>query len=123
MSYFNYMNFFDAWDDWADKVYATAEKNGFHAGRDDNTPLGFAASIALQHEELSDALKAMREETDDGPVMDRHLTNRTRIEVKLADVIVRIMDTGKTRGYDLGRVIQEKIEYNDTRPYLHGKKI
>lgn len=43
--------------------------------------------------------------------------------VELADCVIRIMDYFGFRGWDLERVIRDKMNYNLSRPYMHNKKI
>ena len=44
------------------------------------------------------------------------------IPAEIADVVIRIMDMCDHYGIDLAAAIEEKHEFNKTRPYLHGKK-
>lgn len=48
----------------------------------------------------------------------RRLTNE---EEELADIAIRLADYCGYRGIDLGAVILSKMQYNSTRPYMHGK--
>lgn len=41
--------------------------------------------------------------------------------VELADAVIRIADLCGHEGIDLEAIIREKMEYNATRPYKHGK--
>jgi NTP pyrophosphatase (non-canonical NTP hydrolase) len=41
---------------------------------------------------------------------------------EIADVVIRCFDFAGTEGFDLGQIILEKLAYNETRPYKHGKK-
>jgi hypothetical protein len=41
---------------------------------------------------------------------------------ELADAVIRIMDMSEELGIDLYAAIIEKLEYNATRPHMHGKK-
>jgi NTP pyrophosphatase (non-canonical NTP hydrolase) len=73
--------------------------------------------IALMHSELSEALEADRKNK-----MDDHLPQRQGIEVELADAVIRIFDFAGAKRLDLGGAIVDKLEYNSTRPYKHGKE-
>lgn len=74
--------------------------------------------IALMHSELSEALEGLRH----GNLQSEHIPEFSEVEEELADVIIRIMDYSKRRGYRVGDAIVEKINFNSTRPYKHGKK-
>lgn len=42
---------------------------------------------------------------------------------ELADIVIRVADMCGYYGYDLEKAIEDKLRYNKTRPYKHGKKI
>lgn len=44
------------------------------------------------------------------------------LAVELADAVIRIADVCGAYGIDLEAAIVEKMEYNKSRPYKHGKK-
>lgn len=48
----------------------------------------------------------------------RRLTNE---EEELADLAIRLADYCGYRGINLGAAIISKMQYNSTRPYMHGK--
>jgi len=41
---------------------------------------------------------------------------------ELADVVIRVFDLADEAGIDLAGMIDEKLRYNATRPYRHGKR-
>ena len=85
----------------------------------------FAQKIALIHSELSEALEESRSghelctryETPKGPVPRKPVG----IAIELADTVIRVMDLCGAMGIDLGQAINEKMAYNRTRPYKHGR--
>lgn len=43
--------------------------------------------------------------------------------IELADALIRIADLAERHGIDLEAMIALKSAYNETRPYMHGRKI
>lgn len=74
--------------------------------------------IALMHSELSEGLEALRA----GDPPDDKIPAYNGALAELADVFIRGMDFAAAKGWDLGGAILAKMEYNETRPYRHGKK-
>ena len=42
--------------------------------------------------------------------------------VEMIDCVIRIFDYLSQKGIDIDKVIQIKMDYNETRPYRHGDK-
>jgi NTP pyrophosphatase (non-canonical NTP hydrolase) len=82
------------------------------------TDRGDAEAIALMHSELSEALESIR--SGSGP--DDKIPEFSGVEAEFADCIIRIMDTAQMRGYRVAEALVAKMEYNQSRPYKHGKK-
>lgn len=76
-----------------------------------HTPYVIATKILLVHTELSEAVEGYRK-----GIMDDKLPHRTMIEAELADALIRIFDIAGALKLDLGGAIQEKREFNSTRP-------
>jgi len=74
--------------------------------------------IALIHSELSEALQALREKEE--PHSD-HIPDFLLVEEEMADVIIRVLDFCAGFGYNVCGALIEKVRYNRTREYRHGK--
>lgn len=99
----------------AGSIHDWAKRKGFwEDGQDRND----GEMIALMHAELSEALEALRH----GNPPDDHIPEFTGVEAELADVIIRIMDAAGARGWRVAEAIAAKVEYNEGRPYKHGKE-
>jgi NTP pyrophosphatase (non-canonical NTP hydrolase) len=67
--------------------------------------------------ELSEGVEAIRKN-----LQSDHLENRSGIEEEVADTIIRLLDFCGGTGVKIGEVIFEKLEYNRSREFKHGKK-
>lgn len=117
------------------EAHANAARHGFW---DDPPEVG--TSIALIHSELSEALEEFRtgnRVVADEPTPGRYYSgvngrvsySKTALcpkpegyEIELADAVIRIADLCGYIGIDLEDAIREKMIYNATRPYKHGKQ-
>jgi len=66
--------------------------------------------LCLIHSEISEAMEGYRKNLN-----DTHLTERSMIEVELADAIIRIADLAGYLKLDLGGAYKEKLLYNANR--------
>lgn len=110
------------------RAHANAVNHGFW-----NPSPEIGTCIALIHSELSEALEEVRagkpyvyfKEVNGFTVTDlaeRRGEKPEGIAVELADAVIRIADLCGFLGIDLETVIVEKMEYNEGRPFKHGKK-
>ena len=116
------------------RAHDNAAKHGFW-----NPAPEFGTAIALIHSELSEALEEMRAGNKirpgapvpmlyysgggyvaTGPT--KACTKPEGVAVELADAVIRIADLCGHLGIDLEAAIALKMEYNETRPFKHGKQ-
>lgn len=93
--------------------------------------------IALCHEELSEALREIREGNDPREIysvgefkIPEEINNEiyetpakpAGFPIELADVIIRVLDLAGGLGIDIEEAITAKVAYNKIRDRLHGKR-
>ena len=98
----------------AKKINTTAHEHGWW-----DKPRSFGDVIALCQSELSEALESYRNHES---MIFFEKKKPEGIAVELVDCIIRILDYLAEQDVDVDRVIQEKMTYNETRPYRHGGK-
>lgn len=96
----------------AQSVYTENAQKGFW-----ETERNVGELLMLVTSELGEALEGHRKD-----LMDDHLKHRKMFEVEIADAFIRLLDLSAGLGLDLGMAMVEKLEYNRSRPYKHGKK-
>lgn len=79
--------------------------------------------LMLIHSEVSEAFEALRRQrSSDSEPMSDHIPTMPAFNEELADIQIRLWDLAEAEGIDLGRTALEKMHYNESRPYLHGKR-
>ena len=69
------------------------------------------AAILLMHTELSEIVEGIRRN-----LMDKHLPQYPQEHVEAADLLIRLAGYCHSYGIDLGKIVNEKMKYNKTRP-------
>lgn len=103
------------------RCYEQSKAAGFH-DRDDK--VGAVDRLMLTVSELSEALEELRDGHAVNEVYFRpdKPTKPEGFPVELADALIRILDLAETSGIrDFDRIVAQKLNYNLTRGYRHGK--
>ena len=97
-------------DEFSEEVRQNAENHGCSNMTDERY-------IVLMHTELSEAIEALRI----GNPKSEKIPEFSLVEEELADVLIRVLDYAKVRGYNVGGAMIAKARYNLGRPHKHGK--
>ena len=102
----------------ADICYHQAKEKGFHDNDGDNNPAERLALIASEVFEAFEDVRAGR------PLNENYGTGDKPegVPSELADIIIRTLDLSTEWGVDIQGAVTEKLAYNRTRDYRHGKK-
>ena len=99
----------------------TAREHGFWINKDNPDKL-----LMLMVGELSEAHEDLRNGKDPNEVYYEKkpdgILKPCGFGIELADCIIRIFDACAQLNIDIETAVMEKMEYNKSRPYLHGRK-
>ena len=111
-------------NDLRNAAHANAEAHGFHKN------WNFGMCLMLIVCELSEALEADRagkwvdlKHLNDTPEsVDYKAHIKGTVEEEIADAVIRLLDLAGCYDIDLDWHVKAKMEFNKSRPYMHGKK-
>ncbi|WP_120338107.1 hypothetical protein [Cryobacterium soli] len=93
-----------------------------------NALMLIVGEVAEAHEELRKGKRADEtyypgaEDPETGLGRGQKPAKPEGVPSEIADVVIRCLDFADNFGFDLGAIVAEKILYNETRPFKHGKK-
>ena len=94
------------------EVHETAVDKGWWEERTD------AEAIAAMHEEVSELYTALKK--DGEKATSEKIPPFKKVEEELADIIIRALDYAEGKGYDIGKALLKKAEFNRSRPFKHN---
>lgn len=98
----------------ASMCHNLAVNKGFWDGDDEERIPAALLEIHSEVAELADLYKK-RKELSSGKVF-----SVTGAEEELADIIIRCLDFAGAFGMDIKNAVERKLEYNSSRPFMHG---
>ena len=105
-------------NDLVKRAYENSKNHGFW-----EEEKNFGEVIALMHSELSEAFEEYRNGKKINETYYEQGEKPCGIPSELADVVIRVFDFCGGNDIDLEKIILEKMQYNETRPYKHGKNV
>lgn len=105
-------------NDYCREANRIATEHGFW----DTGERNIGEQLALMHSELSEALEEHRKGLEPNYTYYRQSDGKPEgFGVELADLLIRVFDTCHAYEIDLERLVQEKMKFNESRPFMHGK--
>ena len=102
-----------------DEALRIATEHGFTEA----TPLEDLALIVSEVAEAIEDIRAGRELNVIHYEARSPMDKPCGVPSELADIIIRVAHFAGKHGIDIERAVQEKMRFNESRPFRHGKKI
>lgn len=103
-----------------DRIHKQAIEKGFY--EDVNQKYFISHQLLEITKEVAEASEAHKNGKIGLDKIELTAENKDFLEFELADVVIRCMDLSAHLGFDLEAVINAKLDFNKTRPKLHGKE-
>lgn len=105
--------------EWQKLIQEWATRKGWMASeQNDNVHL----KLMLMHSEISEALEILRDGHDLREVFEVE-GKPEGFFIDMADLVIRVLQLAAYYDIDLEEMIDRKMKYNETRPFMHGKKM
>lgn len=104
-------------NDYMYNAYQSSLKHGFWGELDHNNVTVILSKLMLITTEVAEAAEVVRKEYDGSDAYAYY----NDLSEELADICIRVFDLAGAVGCDLQTAIQNKMAYNEDRPYMHDK--
>ena len=102
--------------DWQHDITRWAVRKGWLDLDKPREPLHLLMLVVT---ELAEAAEAFR--TGNPPCERPGMERFSHVEEEIADAVIRLFQMAGEFGWDLEAAISAKMEFNETRPHMHGK--
>lgn len=110
-------------NDLSREAYQNSFAHGFYPQGSEPSDDNVGEKLALIHSEISEVLEEVRAGHGLRVVYytDIDKPKPEGVPIELADALIRIFDFCGRHGIDIDSAVEEKMKYNESRPYKHGK--
>lgn len=116
----------------AKDIHVTAVSKGFWPSKTDPDVASIGSrnvgeALMLIVSEVAEAMEFYRDEGGSSPMLAKWWRDGKGkpdgFPVELLDVIIRSLDLLAAIGVDIDELMEAKTGFNETRPYMHGRKV